>query len=66
MELHGGCEATLVGSGKGEEPGLGPLHLEISNFLNRLSNGCNLDLNPPSSKQKNWICMTPECLKDMN
>uniref|UniRef100_K1P9Z3 Uncharacterized protein n=1 Tax=Magallana gigas TaxID=29159 RepID=K1P9Z3_MAGGI len=32
MELHGGCEATLVGSGKDEGPGLGPLHLEISNF----------------------------------
>lgn len=66
MELHGGCEATLVGSGKGEGPGLGPLHLEILNFLNGPSNGCKLDLNPPSSKKKNWICMTPECLKDMN
>lgn len=52
MELHGGCEATLVGSGEGEGSGLGSLHLEISNFLKRLSNGCNLDLNPPSSKKK--------------
>lgn len=52
MELHGGCEATLVGSGEGEGPGLGPLHLEISNFLNGLNIGCNLDLNPPSSQKK--------------
>lgn len=53
---------------------IGPLHLENTNFLNDLSNDRKLDLNPPPSKQiyphdtcekKNWICMTPECLKNM-
>lgn len=63
-----------VGSWEGEASGLGPLHLENTNFLNDLSNDRKLDLNPPPSKQNYphdtcencfWICMTPECFKNM-